>query len=68
MLVPAFQRTAQSIMAWRGVGDVVAGLGRGSVAAIRTLIDMQATSESSPRPRRQGGGLVDKLGPSVRSR
>lgn len=72
-LFDSFRETAESIVAWNTTGDLSEELGRGSIATIELIRQSfpKADREErrpAPQPRRQGGGLVDKLSPGVRSR
>ncbi len=72
-LLPTFRETAKSILAWKSPNDLSEELGQGSLMVLDAVGDARATPDRatpqpSPRPRRSGSGLVEKLGPAVRSR
>ena len=72
-LFASFRETADSIVAWDTTGDLSEELGRGSIATIELIRQSSHKADReerrpAPKPRRQGGGLVDKLSPGVRSR
>lgn len=72
-LLPSFRETAKSVVAWENADDLSEELGQGSLKVLDAVGGARMTPDRSapqpsPRPRRAGGGLVEKLGPAVRGR